>query len=255
MLAPVASGKSLLERIEERGRFPSAGVRSCTSDHKRGPIERELRRYLKSYPRFEDRVVSAIGLRCDESAARAKRVPWKRNDRNSRAGREWFDWLPVFSVTTPDVFRVIAEASQKPHWGYSQGVRRYSCSFCMSGSRADSRRAAELRPGLYRRYTELEQRIGHTLSWPSRPPAAALGLTPHAAGCGAALVAHRYTVDDGRYTAGPRARCVAPRSMNAVRPRYSATSRPILGHNPPPWRPADRFTDPRTTAEPGCRSP
>ena len=32
ILAPVASGKSLLERIVERGMFPSASVRWCTSD-------------------------------------------------------------------------------------------------------------------------------------------------------------------------------------------------------------------------------
>ena len=167
ILARVASGKSLLERVEERGKWPDSARRWCTSDCKVTPIERELRRFLKAHPRFEGRLVSAIGLRRDESAARAKRVPWKRNDRNSRAGREWFDWLPVFSLTTQDVFRVIAEAGQKPHWVYSQGISRCSCSFCIFGSRADFRRAAELRPGLYVRYTQLEQRIGHTLS-PSR---------------------------------------------------------------------------------------
>ena len=52
IFAPVASGKSLLEAIEERGRFPSPSVRWCTSSTKRGPIERELRHYLKAHPRF-----------------------------------------------------------------------------------------------------------------------------------------------------------------------------------------------------------
>ena len=40
ILAPVTSGKSLLDSIEERGRFPSASVRWCTNSQKRGPIER-----------------------------------------------------------------------------------------------------------------------------------------------------------------------------------------------------------------------
>ena len=40
------------------------------------------------------------------------------------------------------------------------GIRRCSCSFCIFASRADLRRAAELRPDLHRRYAELEQRIG-----------------------------------------------------------------------------------------------
>ena len=68
---PVTSGKTLLHSIEERGRFPSPAVRWCTSSLKRGPIERELRRYLKAHPRFGGRIVSAMGMRAEESAARA----------------------------------------------------------------------------------------------------------------------------------------------------------------------------------------
>ena len=56
ILAPVTSGKTLLHSIEERGRFPSPAVRWCTSSLKRGPIERELRRYLKAHPRFGGRI-------------------------------------------------------------------------------------------------------------------------------------------------------------------------------------------------------
>ena len=169
ILAPVASGKTLLERVEERGLWPSNSVRWCTSDFKRSPIERELRRYLKAHPRFGGRIVNAMGMRADESPARAKRTPWQRNDRNSRAGRQWFDWLPIHNFSTTDVFRVIAEAGQSPHWAYAAGMSRLSCSFCILASRKDLRRAAELRPALYRRYADLERRIGHTLS-PTRAP-------------------------------------------------------------------------------------
>ena len=164
ILAPVASGKFLLERVEERGMWPSKSARWCTSDAKRGPIERELRRYLKAHPRFEGRLVNALGLRRDESSERARRIPWRRNERMSVVGREVHDWLPVFDLTTEDVFRIIAEAGQSPHPVYSFGLSRCSCSFCIFASRSDLRRAAELRPGLYRRYVELERRIGHTLS-------------------------------------------------------------------------------------------
>ena len=169
IFARVASGKSLLERVEERGKFPGAQQRWCTSDLKVSPIERELRRYLKAHPRFAGRIVSAIGIRRDESRARSKRIPWARSDRNSRAGREWFDWLPIFDLSTDDVFRVIRDASQSPHWVYAQGISRCSCSLCIFSSRSDLRRAAELRPSLYRRYAALEKRIGHTLS-PSGVP-------------------------------------------------------------------------------------
>ena len=169
ILAPVASGKTLLERVEERGMWPSNSARWCTSDFKRSPIERELRRYLKAHSRYGGVVVSAMGMRASESPARAKSSPWKRSERNSRAGREWFDWLPIFQLTEPQVFAVIREAGQMPHWVYSRQVSRCSCSFCIFGSRSDLRRAAELRPDLYRRYAQIERRTGHTLS-PSRIP-------------------------------------------------------------------------------------
>ena len=168
IFAPVASGKSLLQRIEERGKFPGPQFRFCTSEHKTGPIQRELRRYLKAHPRFNGRLVNCLGIRRNESSARAKRVPWRRNERMSVAGREVFDWLPIFDLSTEDVFRVIRDAGHSPHWIYRH-LSRCSCSFCIFSSPDDLRRAAELRPGLYRRYSELEQRIGHTLS-PSGTP-------------------------------------------------------------------------------------
>ena len=177
IFARTASGKTLLDQVEERGKWPGPRTRFCTRSNKVSPIERELRHYLKAHPRFAGRIVSAIGIRRDESSARSKRIPWTRSDRNSRAGREWFDWLPIFDLTANDVFRIIRDARQSPHWVYEQGLSRCSCSFCIFSSRSDMRRAAELRPLLYRRYAEIERRIGHTLS-PSGIPLPALTGIP-----------------------------------------------------------------------------
>ena len=183
IFAPVASGKTLLERVEERGMWPSGKARWCTSDFKAGPIQRELRRYLRAHPRFGGRLVNAMGMRAEESPSRAGKAPWRRNERMSVAGREVFDWLPVFHLSTEEVFRVIREAGQWPHWAYAEGMSRLSCSFCILASRADLRRAAELRPDLYRAYAALERRIGHTLS-PSRIPLPELtGVSPAAVRC------------------------------------------------------------------------
>ena len=52
IFAPVTSGKSLLDRVEERGKFPGIHQRWCMASHKRDPIERELRHFLKTHPRF-----------------------------------------------------------------------------------------------------------------------------------------------------------------------------------------------------------
>ena len=74
IMAPVSSGKSLFDQVEERGRYPGIHQRWCTA-HKRGAIERELRRYLKANPHFGGRLVNCLGIRRDESAARANATP------------------------------------------------------------------------------------------------------------------------------------------------------------------------------------
>ena len=167
VLAHTASGKTLLERVEERGQWPDPARRWCTADFKRTPIEREIRRHLKRNPQHRGLVVSAMGHRAEESRRRERQSAWRYSPRNSKAGRVWVDWLPIHSLLNPEVFRVIAGAGQTPHWAYAAGATRVSCSFCIMGSRNDLCTGAKLRPDLYARYARLERRIGHTLS-PSR---------------------------------------------------------------------------------------
>lgn len=161
--------RGLLQMVEERGMFPSPSNRQCTSDLKRGPIEREVRRYLKANPQFGGLVVNCMGMRAQESAARAKKPVFRFNARNSKAGREWYDWLPIHSLTEAQVFKVIQQAGQKPHWAYSKGMSRLSCVFCIMASQSDLTIAAQLNPELYRRYVELERSTGHTLSMSRKP--------------------------------------------------------------------------------------
>lgn len=156
------SVKTFFDMVERRGKWPSPAQRQCTSDLKRGPIEREIRRHLKAHPEFEGRIVNCMGLRADESPKRAKAHPFKRNERNSKARREWFDWLPIHDWSEADVFSAIADAGQQPHWAYAAGMTRLSCCFCIMASRADLTTAARLRPDLLAEYAALERRIDHT---------------------------------------------------------------------------------------------
>lgn len=160
---------TLLETVERRGMWPSPQFRQCTSDQKRGPIEREVRRHLQSHPEFGGLVVNCMGIRAEESVARSRQQPWRHNAGNSIAGREWYDWLPIFDLSKAEVFATIAGAGQEPHWAYAAGMSRLSCSFCIMANRQDLRTAAALRPELYRTYVELEKRIGHTFSMTRRP--------------------------------------------------------------------------------------
>lgn len=153
-----------LAMVRRRGRFPTPGIRQCTSDLKRGPIQRELRRYLKAHPRYGGRVVFCMGMRADESVRRAKQEVVKVNGRGSVAGRRWLNWLPIHHLTEAQVFETIAAAGQRPHWVYRAGMSRCSCSFCIMASRQDLRTAARLRPALAAEVAALEDEIGHTLS-------------------------------------------------------------------------------------------
>jgi DNA sulfur modification protein DndC len=156
--------KTFFDMVERRGMFPSPQYRQCTSDLKRDPINREVRRYLNDNPRFEGRVVSCMGMRAEESPGRRRLEPLKLNKRNSKAGRTWFDWLPIHDMIVGDVFKAIRAANQKPHWAYEAGMSRLSCCFCIMSSKSDLKTAAILAPDLYRRFVETEKRLGFTMS-------------------------------------------------------------------------------------------
>ena len=156
--------RSLLQMIKDRGMFPSPKNRQCTSDLKRSPIERELRRYLKENPQFNNLIVNCMGMRAEESAARAKRSAFSYSTRNSKAGREWYDWLPIHHLMVDDVWRIIHEANQKPHYAYALGMTRLSCCFCIMASKRDLTISAAHNFELYQKYVSLEKSINHTLS-------------------------------------------------------------------------------------------
>lgn len=166
------SRRGLLQMIEERGMFPSPKLRQCTSDLKRGPIERTVRAITRERKAVDVEawglVVNCMGMRAEESPGRSKLTPFKRHEGNSKAGREWYDWLPIHDLTTAEVFERIAVAGQAPHWVYAAGMSRFSCCFCIMSNKADLITAARLNPGLYRRYVELERSTGQVMMMPSK---------------------------------------------------------------------------------------
>jgi 3'-phosphoadenosine 5'-phosphosulfate sulfotransferase (PAPS reductase)/FAD synthetase len=180
----VASGQArrgLLQMIDERGMFPSPSQRQCTSDLKRGPIEKTIREIVKQRRAAgvtgAEIVVNCMGMRAQESSGRAKLQAFKLHDGNSKAGREWYDWLPIHELTEREVFERISAAGQQPHRVYALGMSRFSCVFCIMASEADLKTAARLAterpellndPHLYRRYVGLERSTGQVMLMPSK---------------------------------------------------------------------------------------
>lgn len=163
------AGKTLEQMVRRRRMFPSPSNRQCTSDLKRDPIAKAIRHYLKANPRFGGQVVSCMGLRAQESASRAKAKTWKLNNRESKAGRTWFDWLPIHAMSEAQVFEVIRGAGQRPLWVYEAGMRRASCQFCIMACKADLKRAAQLAPERYAARVRLEREVGHTIAMDGTP--------------------------------------------------------------------------------------
>lgn len=154
------SRKTLLNAIEDRGRWPSSAARYCTSDLKRTPCNKVVRAQhdWKAKPRS---VINCFGFRAEESSARSKRPTWARIDRECTQTREWFEFSPIHDLTTAEVFEVIRLDGQTPHPIYATGNERLSCVFCVLGSANDIKNGAKQRPELFQRYVELEQKMNH----------------------------------------------------------------------------------------------
>ncbi len=163
----VSAKKDLLGMAKKRGMWPSAKHRQCTSDLKRGPIFLFIRHDLKR--RGATIAVNCMGLRAAESSARAKRNPFSFNKMQSCGTRTVYDWLPIFDLSTAEVFQIIKDAGQKPFWAYEKN-ERLSCVFCIMGSLNDLRHGAEQNPKLYREYVDLEKEIGHTIFMKGKVP-------------------------------------------------------------------------------------
>lgn len=158
--------KTFFEMVHHRQMWPSPDNRQCTSDLKRGPIEKAIRHELKR--RDEYVIVNCMGMRAQESSGRAKLNTFKHSPRNSKAGREWYDWLPIHHLLETEVFDTIKGAGQEPHWAYGEGMSRLSCCFCIMASKSDLKIAAQLNPELYKKYIETEREIGHTMIMPTK---------------------------------------------------------------------------------------
>ena len=138
-----------------------------------------MRHYLRSHPRFAGRLVNAMGLRRRQRVPRAPgRPPGSAATAiPGPAGPGSTGCRSSISPPTTSSASSTMPASRRTG-PMPPACRGSVCSFCILASRSDLRRAAELRPDLYRAYTELEQRIGHTLRASPRARPGALRASP-----------------------------------------------------------------------------
>lgn len=166
------STKTLLGEAERKGMFPDKARRWCTSDLKRGPINRQIRAFLNEPGNEKLRdsriVVNCMGMRADESSDRKKMLPLRRNEDESNSRRDWYDWLPIHDMKLEQVWKVLESKGKDPHWAYKVGMSRLSCAFCILSNKADLRTAALYNPDLFKTYVELERKHGRSMLMPKK---------------------------------------------------------------------------------------
>lgn len=156
--------------------FPSAKNRQCTSDLKRSPITREVRAFAKANG-FTS-IINCMGMRAQESSSRAKKQTFKPHQEHGRAGRSWYDWLPIHNFTEEDVYQTISKAGEKPHWAYTTGNERLSCVYCIMSSKNDLSNGALHNAPLYALYCFLEKYTGYTMHMSRKSLPEITGITP-----------------------------------------------------------------------------
>ena len=134
--------------------WSTPGMRFCTSELKTDLICREL---TKRYP--GQKILSATGVRHDESAARAKTPIAAPQPKLSARGCQGMNWNPIAPWSTPSVFDYLALKQEPLHEAYTKyGSTRVSCAFCIMGSAGDLKASASCpdNADIYRRMVRLE---------------------------------------------------------------------------------------------------
>jgi 3'-phosphoadenosine 5'-phosphosulfate sulfotransferase (PAPS reductase)/FAD synthetase len=139
--------------------WPSAKMRYCTSDLKRGTISRWLRNHFAT-----GNAICAMGLRAQESHTRARRPTFTlRTDASAPTkGRFVYDWLPIHDWTEADVWDCIRRHGNIRHEAYSLGNHRLSCALCVLASLNDLINGAVHNPDTYREYCRIEAVTGYS---------------------------------------------------------------------------------------------
>lgn len=167
---------TLLEHIANRGMWPSRQSRYCTSDLKRDPITKVMTSLAAEWREQRGyggqvRILNCMGLRAEESPARALTPVFEHNKRASGKGTSKYvdNWMPIHAMTTDDVWTSIRESGVKHHPIYDEGMLRLSCRFCVLAGKSTLVRAAQLDPAGAAKRAAMEQEMGHTISMSGTP--------------------------------------------------------------------------------------
>lgn len=159
----VSRKQDLLDQVAQRGMWPSNKQRYCTSDHKRAQIYKLLTALVaeKAGMGRPVRILNCLGIRAQESPARAKKVPFGFDKMASNGKRTVDTYFPIFDWTVQQVWARIRQSGVRYHYAYDLGMPRLSCVFCVFAPKAALVLAGTHNPELLAQYVAVERQTGH----------------------------------------------------------------------------------------------
>ena len=157
--------QGLVEHILERGKWPSPACRYCTSYMKRDQVAKLITSLVNGHECHFDRpirILNVMGMRAEESPARAKLKPFCRDERLTNGKRIVDRWLPIHDWKVEDVWKDIRISGIPHHFAYDLGMPRLSCVFCIFAPRPALMLAGKHNMALLREYVAMEEKMGHT---------------------------------------------------------------------------------------------
>lgn len=127
--------------------MPARQVRWCSQASKVEPI----RRYLDG---LDADTLSVVGIRHDESDARAKMEEWEWSDKEDR-----WTWRPIIRWSLQDVIDIHARHNLRPNPLYLRGSSRVGCWPCIFARKAEIKMLADIDPGRIEVMRRLEAMI------------------------------------------------------------------------------------------------
>jgi 3'-phosphoadenosine 5'-phosphosulfate sulfotransferase (PAPS reductase)/FAD synthetase len=163
----------ILDKVREKGMWPSAAMRWCTSDFKRDQVSKIMTRTVNAWrsrtgEKRAAQVLNCIGIRAEESPKRAKEIELKINARQTtKTTRTVTDWHPILNWSETQVWEQIKSLPVPYHPAYAAGSPRLSCMFCVLAPQAAIALGIKANPQEAWEYVKVERETGHwfTARW------------------------------------------------------------------------------------------
>jgi 3'-phosphoadenosine 5'-phosphosulfate sulfotransferase (PAPS reductase)/FAD synthetase len=146
-ITEVRAPQLFVDLVRRKRIFPDRTKRFCTTELKVKPI-------LAYIDALDEDVVSVIGIRRDESAARANVAEWEDS---AALGVEV--WRPIVAWTIDDVKAIHARHGLAPNPLYAMGATRVGCWPCIHARQSEIVLVADTDPARIAELRELEDEV------------------------------------------------------------------------------------------------